>query len=117
MVETVPGHIVELGVGAGRNAILLGKLLKTINQHGNAGYFGFDSFSDYTPKDLEENKSLSSNRWKSNSVEFVRKRLEQHDFSGLCELIPGDIRHTLPIFISAGGHQRYSKDIFFTGLV
>ena len=26
-VENIPGHIVELGVGAGRNAILFGKLL------------------------------------------------------------------------------------------
>ena len=35
-IEDVPGHIIELGVGAGRNSILLGNLLKTTNQHSNA---------------------------------------------------------------------------------
>ena len=35
MVENIPGHIVELGVGAVRNAIVLGHLLKLNSQHGN----------------------------------------------------------------------------------
>ena len=48
MVENIPGHIVELGVGAGRNAIVLGHLLKPNSQHGNSKYFGFDTFESYT---------------------------------------------------------------------
>ena len=116
-VENIPGHIVELGVGAGRNAILLGNLLKTVNQHGNARYFGFDTFESYTPKDLEENKSLSASKWKGNSVEFVRKRIQRHNLENVCELVPGDIRETLPEFISTNGHSRYSKDTFYTRFV
>ena len=54
-VEKLPGHIVELGVGAGRNAILLGKLLMFTSQHSNAKYFGFDTFESYTKLDFEEN--------------------------------------------------------------
>ena len=58
-IENCPGHIIELGVGAGRNAILLGNLLKTTGQNGSSRYFGFDSFKSYTDRDLQIEKGLN----------------------------------------------------------
>lgn len=115
-VENVPGHIVELGVGAGRNSILLGNLLKTTNQHGNAKYFGFDTFGSYTLKDHEENSTLT-NRWENNSYEFVRERIYRHKLEDICYLIAGDIRETLPNFINSNGNHRYSPGRFFCRFV
>lgn len=112
-VENVPGHIVELGVGAGRNSILLGNLLKTTNQHGNAKYFGFDTFGSYTPKDLQENSSISASKWARNSYEFVQDRIKRHSLENVCNLVAGDIRETLPKFLDDEGNSRYSPGRFY----
>ena len=76
-VKELPGHIVELGVGGGRNSILFGSLLKFTSQHSNSKYFGFDTFGNYTEKDFLENPSLKNNKfkWENNSLEFVKKRI------------------------------------------
>ena len=41
--KDVPGHIIELGCGDGRNAIIFGNLLKLYNLTHSKKYFGFDS--------------------------------------------------------------------------
>ena len=115
-VENVPGHIIELGVGAGRNSILLGNLLKTTNQHGNAKYYGFDSFGSYTQKDLDENSGLSKKKWERNSYEFVKNRISNFDLNNVCKFIKGDIRDTLPKFIS-DNEERHSAGTFFCRFV
>ena len=53
-------HIIELGVGAGRNAILLGNLLKATGQHGSSSTC-FDSFKLYKQR-LENWKRIKP--WK-----------------------------------------------------
>lgn len=116
-VEKVPGHIVELGVGAGRNSILFGNLLKATSQSGNCKYFGFDSFGSYTKKDLKEHKTLDPNKWKLNSLKFVEDRLANHELSDVCELIPGDIRDTIKEFLKRDDHDRFSSSGFFCRLV
>jgi SAM-dependent methyltransferase len=115
-VHKLPGHIVELGVGAGRNSILFGKLLKFSSQHSNSKYFGFDTFESYTKQDLKENNGLSDTKWKDNSVNFVKKRIENHGLGKVCEFIAGDIRHTLPKFIKTS-HSRHSSGTFYCRLV
>ena len=112
-IEDVPGHIIELGVGAGRNSILLGNLLKTTNQHSNAKYFGFDSFGSYTPKDLAENVNLNPNKWENNSLKFVEDRISNFGLDEVCKLIKGDIRETLPEFISSNKYSRHGSGTFF----
>jgi len=115
-VRKVPGHIVEVGVGAGRNAIVLGKLLKFTSQHSNAKYFGFDTFESYTKLDLKENDGLSSTRWKDNSIEFVKNRIDNHGLNKICEFIVGDIRRSLPEFIKES-HARHGGDSLYCRLV
>ena len=116
-VQNVPGHIVELGVGAGRNAILFGNLLRFTSQSGNSRYFGFDTFGSYTEEDLKDNPSLDPNKWKKNSYDYVLKRLKNHNLNSTCHLIPGDIRSTLPTFLNKTDHLRYSPEGFYSRLI
>lgn len=115
-VKNLPGHIVEFGVGAGRNSILFGNMLKFTSQHSNFKYFGFDSFTSYTSKDLHDNSSLSKTKWKMNSLEFVENRINEHNLSGVCNFIQGDVRETIVSFLNTDTN-RYSKDNFFAKLV
>ena len=45
--KDVPGHIIELGTGTGRNAVIFGNLLRLYNLASSKKYFGFDTFSGY----------------------------------------------------------------------
>ncbi len=116
MVENKPGHIVELGVGAGRNAIVLGHLLKLNSQHGNSKYFGFDSFENYTERDLANHSDLSRDRWSSNSKNFVDERIASFDLQDTCMTIEGDIVKSLPDFIKKPS-SRFTKSGFFCRLI
>ena len=116
-VENIPGHIVELGVGAGRNAILFGKLLKAISQNINANYYGFDSFGSYTEKDLANHSALDPKRWEKNSLEFVEERIYSHDLSNVCHFIKGDIRETIPNFLKRDDMNGFSSSGFFCRLI
>lgn len=105
-VRDRPGHVVELGVGAGRNAILLGKMLKMVNQHGGSKYFGFDTFGSYTEKDLHAHPELSESKWSRNSRGFVESRIRSHGLDDVCHLIQGDIRETIPRFVEDAHVQK-----------
>jgi len=115
-VEYLPGHILELGVGAGRNAIIFGNLLKATGQDATSRYFGFDTFGSYTKRDLELEKSLSREKWENNSLKFVQDRLDRHNLSDVSQLISGDIRDTLPNFISKS-HLKKGADTLFCRLI
>ena len=88
MVKDIPGHIIELGVGAGRNAILFGRMLEFEGQDINARYIGFDTFSSYTPRDLEQNPQLDKNKWSNNSLDYVLDRIDQHGLSTVSYFVP-----------------------------
>jgi len=115
-IEKCPGHIIELGVGAGRNAIILGNLLKASSQDGSSRYFGFDSFKSYTSRDLEIEKGLNPKKWKNNNYNFVKNRIKKHNLNNVSYLIEGDIRETLPKFISSKASLK-SPDTLFCRLV
>jgi hypothetical protein len=111
-VEKCPGHIVELGVGAGRNAIIFGNLLKSTGQDGSARYFGFDTFGSYTERDLSLESNLNRKKWENNSFKFVEERLIRHDLSDVSKLIEGDIRTTLPDFISMKADKKSAGHLY-----
>ena len=117
-VSELPGHIVELGVGAGRNSILFGNLLKITSQHNNSKYFGFDTFKNYTDKDFIENPSLIKNRnkWDGNSLEHVKNRIKSHGLENICTFIEGDIRNTLDSFLNSSNLKK-SADGFHCKLL
>lgn len=97
-IETIPGHIVELGVARGRNAILFGNFIKSYNDNSRR-YYGFDTFSGYTEEDLKYNRNLSKDSWK-NDAQFVLDRISNVGFHNICKIIEGDIKSTVPEFIN-----------------
>ncbi len=115
-VESCPGNIIELGVGAGRNAILFGNLIRATGQHASARYFGFDTFGSYTPRDLELESNLDPNKWANNSYEFVSERIERHGLKDISKLINGDIRKTIPQFIGQD-HPKKSNNYLYCRLI
>jgi hypothetical protein len=111
-IENCPGHIIELGVGAGRNAIILGNLLKTTGQNGSSRYFGFDSFKSYTARDLQIEKGLNPEKWENNSYDFVSNRIKKHNLDDVSLLIEGDIRETLPKFVASKALKKSPNTLF-----
>ena len=49
-IKNIPGHIAEIGVADGRNAILFGRLIKIHNDQSVRQYIGFDTFDGFTQK-------------------------------------------------------------------
>lgn len=107
-----PGHVLELGVGAGRNAILFGKMLKLSNQHDASKYFGFDTFGSYTQRDLMLHPELNGSKWEGNSREFVESRIKNHGLDDVCHLVDGDIRESLPRFIESSHVKRSAGSLY-----
>lgn len=101
-IQTVPGHIVELGVANGRNTLLFGNLIHMNGDEQVRRYFGFDTFSGYTSDDMKTSKWLSTSSWKDISYKFVKKRIDNAGFQNTCFLTEGDLKKTLPEFIASG---------------
>lgn len=115
-IKSVPGHIIELGVGKGRNAILFSNFFKAYN-HYTRTYFGFDTFKSYTPEDFKKHKYLNKNRWADNSLEYVKNRIDRLGFSSCVNFIEGDIRITLPKFLENSESKYHSKGSLQLALV
>ena len=117
-VRRLPGHIVEMGVGTGRNSIIFGNLLKITSQHNNYKYFGFDTFKNYTEKEFIENPSLIKNRnkWDGNSLQYVQDRIKNNGLENICTFIEGDIRNTLDSFLNKSNLKK-SSDSFYCKLL
>lgn len=108
-LSDLPGHIAEIGVGDGRNAVLFGHL---IFQHGDQSvrqYIGFDTFDGFVPRDLERDGHLSSLRWKENSVRSVLDRVKLEGVSDVIELIEGDALDTVPDTLKNFKGRKFQK--------
>ena len=72
-VRSIPGHIAEIGVAGGRNAVLFGRLIQIHGDSSLRQYIGFDTFNGYNEKDLERDKHLEdeNERWKAFSKKEV----------------------------------------------
>ncbi len=95
-IKNIPGHIAEIGVADGRNAVLFGRLIKMHNDQSVRQYIGFDTFSGFTSNDLERDNHLDKNRWKNNSKKKVLERCERNNVSELIEIFEGDAIDTVP---------------------
>ena len=99
MIDTVPGHIVELGVAYGRNTIIFSHLMQMNNQDDVRKYVGFDTFDGYTEESLANNTHLSCKSWKGISVEDVKKRIKKSGNFTNHTLIKGDLNETLAEYL------------------
>jgi hypothetical protein len=95
-IKNIPGHIAEIGVADGRNAVLFGRLIKLYNEQSVRQYIGFDTFDGFTEKDLVNEAHLSKTRWKSNSKDAVLKRCKDNNIGELVEIFEGDAVEIVP---------------------
>jgi len=109
-IKNVPGHIIELGVGRGRNAIILGQLINFYNQESFRHYFGFDTFAGYPSHVLKYNRDFKRDSHKNTSIEFVNEVMNINNVDNTCTLTQGDILNILPNFVTNGQkHFRAGK--------
>ena len=116
-IRTVPGHIVEIGVARGRNAVLFGNLLKLYQEDDVRNYFGFDTFQGYASQDLAHDPHLPKEAWKDLSVDFVNSRLAAAKVDHCCQLYKGDIRKTGSEFLERTTHKRFTPGNFKCALL
>ncbi|MDJ0686517.1 MAG: hypothetical protein QNJ84_17680 [Alphaproteobacteria bacterium] len=104
-IQDVPGHIAEIGVASGRNAILFGKLIHLFNDSSVRQYLGFDTFDGYKKRDLERDTHLDKSVWKGSAFTkaAVERRCAESDVLDSVEIIEEDALETAPVVLST--HQ------------
>lgn len=105
-ILTVPGHVVELGVAYGRNAILFGHQIQMNADDAVRKYIGFDTFDGYSSASLQSESHLSSTAWKNISVDSVRERIDEAGVKHLTTLIQGDFLETIPKYVEENSGLR-----------
>lgn len=95
-IRDVPGHIAEVGVADGRNAIIFGKLIKLHGDQNSRQYLGFDTFEGYLDRDLVRDKHLDPEAWKSLDIRRVIRRSHDNNVEKVVEFFKGDVLETAP---------------------
>ena len=108
-LSNIPGHIAEIGVASGRNAVIFGKLIKLYSDINIRQYIGFDTFSGYEDRDLKISEHLKPDVWKTNSKNNVMQRCEQADVSELVEIFEGDAVKIVPKVLSQHTGKKFQK--------
>jgi hypothetical protein len=112
-VKDVPGSIVELGVFKGSGLVAWLKVCRTLNLRKRV--YGFDFFdansvvSSITTSDKELMSSLFKTRGTDFAIssEVVNSKIQSAGFANF-ELISGDVKDTLPIFLQSNPGFRAS---------
>lgn len=102
-IRDVPGHIVEVGVADGRNAVIFGRLIKLSGDRGVRQYLGFDTFNGYLDRDLARNFSLNSSSFRGISIDSVKDRCNRSDLHGVVEFVQGDAKLSVEKKMREGG--------------
>ena len=95
-ISNVPGHVAEIGVAGGRNAVYFGLLFKLFGEGSTRQYIGFDTFNGYVDRDLFFQKNLSETAWKDHTLSSVIERCRNAGVDDYCEFIAGDALETVP---------------------
>ena len=111
-IESVPGHIAEIGVASGRNSVLFGKLIKLYGQQDVRKYFGFDTFEGFNERDLNANRHLQNDLWQKNqhTLNAVNKRLKNNGLQDVCSLIKGDAVDSTKSFLTNFNQRIFRKE-------
>ena len=97
--KDVPGHIIELGTGTGRNAVIFGNLLRLYNLASSKKYFGFDTFSGYPEEVIIKNPDLKKNS--TNIFETVNLKLLNEKLKDNCKIIKGNLPDSIKEFFES----------------
>ena len=112
----VPGHIIELGTGKGRNAIIFGSILKRDSKQKIKHYFGFDSFTNYSAEDLERNENLSIEtfNYDKNTHQELLSFIDKNSLSDQVTIIKGDFKNTIKNFIEKNSKYFTAKKLIIS---
>ena len=111
MITNIPGDVVELGVFKGSSMIQWGTFRELLENEKARKLIGFDMFGEFPNSDkVSSDKEFIDNWNKTFENEFVTREeillsLERKGI-GNVELVKGDIRDTLPKYISDNKHMR-----------
>jgi len=108
-IRNLPGHIAEVGVADGRNAVLFGRLIKQYNDQSVRQYIGFDTFDGYSQRDLLKDGNLYSEAWKNNSKKGVLERCEINNVEDVIEIFEGDALQTVPQVLKNHRGNKFQK--------
>ena len=111
--KDVPGHIIELGTGMGRNAVIFGNLLKLYNLTSSKKYFGFDTFSGYPKSVLEGNHDFAKNN--QNIYETVKLKLLNEGLTDECNIVKGQLPNSLQNFLNT--EEKFRKEYLKISIV
>ncbi len=97
-IDSIPGHIAEVGVAGGRNAVLFARLIQIHGDSSVREYIGFDTFDGYNNKDLKRDKHLldGNERWKVFSKKEVLDRCAANGVENEVEIFEGDAELIVP---------------------
>lgn len=98
-IKNVPGHIIELGTGSGRNSIIFGRFISE-NKQNYKKVYGFDTFEGYPKNVLDHNKNLDPSAHKNFSFQDVKMRIEQNHLSNTVTLIKGILPDSIEDFLN-----------------
>jgi hypothetical protein len=101
-IKDIPGHIIELGAGSGRNSLIFGRFIKVNNQSGYKRIYGFDTFSGYPKSVLNQNTNLSSKNHKDFTYNDVKLRMQQNNLTDVVTLIKGVLPNSIHDFLEEG---------------
>jgi len=109
-LDSIPGHIAEVGVAGGRNAVLFGRLIKIFGHASTRQYIGFDTFDGYTEKDLSRDGHLIRvhDRWKKISKADVLERCSINGVDDLIEIFEGDASKEVPKVLEKHAGKKFS---------
>ena len=108
-IKYIPGHIAEIGVANGRNAVLFGRLIKIHNDQSVRQYIGFDTFDGFVNRDLIGDNHLDKTRWKNISRDSVLKRCLDNDVQELVEIFQGDALNLVPRVLKDHLGKKFQK--------
>ena len=114
-VETVPCHIVELGTGRGRNAVIFGSLIKKNQQEKFKKYFGFDTFDSFTDEDLKTSPHLKKEKVSElDRYENIKDFIASNNLNEVVKFIKGDVLDTLPKFVENKNNEYHFNKLLIS---
>lgn len=113
MITHLPGDIVELGVFKGGSIIQWGTFRELLENERSRKIIGFDIFGEFPTTEKVNSDKEFVNDWNNKFKDDFVTREEIYESLRLKKieniyLIKGDIKETLPDYVSKNGHMRIS---------
>ena len=108
-IKDIPGHIIELGAGKGRNSIIFGTLINNYGESEFRHYFGFDTFTGYINNDIKNKPHLKKIdlNYEENLYLNLKELLRKIHLDNNVTLIRGDLNTSLKNFVENGIEDRF----------